>query len=185
MSCGYNVSFRLETLVKSITISLSLLMMLLCGCGSSSKGDNLLSISGTVSQKSFEAKSGAFDLKGDSTLFLAFTDLADICGMAERGETPSDFRELAVSLCIEAGSEVGEYQITSGNPYVPCEGKIAWAEMRQLTGGVPNVVEAEGNIVKVNFYSSTSISGRVGVAFADGGMVAGDFEVEYCDAIDK
>ena len=166
-------------------ILIPLFTTLLAGCGSSSDNDNLLSISGTVSQKSFEAKSGAFDLKGDSTLFLAFTDLADICGMAERGDTPSDFRELAVSLCIEAGSEVGEYQITSGNPYVPCEGKIAWAEMRQLTGGVPNVVESEGNIVKVNSYSSISISGRVGVVFADGGMVTGDFEVDYCDALDK
>jgi hypothetical protein len=161
------------------------LVLPLSGCGSSSDGNNLVSISGMVSQKSFEAKSGAFDLKGESSLFLAFTDLADICKMAEKNEMPSDFQELAVSLCIETGSEVGEYQIVSGNPYVPCEGKIAWAEMRQLSGGIPDVFEADGNIVKVNSYSSTSISGRVGVAFATGEFVAGDFEVEYCDALDK
>ena len=161
------------------------LMVVFSDCGYSSNGGVFVEISGTVSQKSFEAKSGAFDLSGDSSLYLAFSDLADICGMAERSEIPSEFMQLAVSLCIEAGSEVGEYQIVAGNPYVPCEGKIAWAEMRQLSGGVPSVVEAEGNIIKINSYSSTSISGRVGVAFATGEFVAGDFEVEYCDALDK
>lgn len=161
------------------------LVLPLSSCGSSSNDTNLVSITGTVSQQSFEAKSGAFDLKGDSSLFLAFSDMADICKMAESGEMPSEFRELAVSLCIETGSEVGEYQIVTGNPYVPCEGKIAWAEMRQLSGGVPSVVGAEGNIVKISSYSPATISGSVGVAFRAGEFVAGDFEVEYCDALDK
>jgi hypothetical protein len=162
-----------------------LLIVVFSNCGSSSNSDNLISITGTVSGKPFESKSGGFDLKGDSSLLLEVADGEDLCELAQFGRTPFDFQWLVVSLCIEAGSEVGEYQIVAGNPYVPCEGKIAWAEMRQITGGVPSVVEAEGNIVKVNSYSSTSISGRVGVAFADGGMVAGEFEVEYCDALDK
>ena len=161
------------------------LVLPLSGCGSSSECDSSVSISGTVSQKSFEAKSGAFDIKGDSTLFLAFTDLADICGMAERGETPSDFRELAVSLCIEAGSEVGEYQIEEGNPYVPCVGKIAWAEIRQVSGGTFIVVHAESGTVALEAFSSNSISGSLQASFTDGGTVAGKFEVEFCDELDK
>ena len=171
--------------MKHIAIFLSLSTILLPGCGSSSDNDNLVSIAGTVSERPFESKSGAFDVKGESSLLLAVADQADICGMAESGEVPSDFQWLSVSLCIESGSEVGEYKIEEGNPYVPCEGKIAWAEMRQIAGGVPSVLRAMGNTVKINSYSSTSISGRLGVAFATGEYVAGEFEVEYCDALDK
>jgi len=171
--------------MKHNIIMISLFIPLIVGCGSSSNGDRLVSISGTVSDRSFDSKSGAYDISGDSSLLLAVADQADICGMASSGEVPSEFQWLSVSLCIETGSEVGDYQVEEGNSYVPCQGKIAWAEIRQVSGGTPSVVQAGSGTVSLKTFTQNTISGNLQANFLDGGNIIGEFEVKLCEDLDK
>jgi hypothetical protein len=46
-------------------------------------------------------------------------------------------------------------------------------------------VYAESDTVTLDAFSSNSISGSIQASFTDGGSVAGEFEVDFCDELDK
>ncbi len=153
-------------------------------CGSSSEG-NFVSITGQVAGSSYQSESGAFDDVGGSQLLIAVADQGDICGMATSGQVPSDFQWLSIVICVEAGSEAIEYTILPGNPYIPCDAGSAWVEHRSITGGSPSSTLAESGTVSISSYSDQALAGTVDVLFSGQDAITGEFNVEFCAALNN
>jgi hypothetical protein len=153
------------------------------GCGSSDNKD--LGVTGTIASRVFQAKSGAFDTISTHSLLLAFLDSEDLCALATSGTTPTDIRWLSVSLCFPQEPSTASVQIVPGNVTGDCTSATAWATVRIMEAGNPSVLEAESGEVTIDSLDELKVTGSLAIHFVDDSEVAGDFELEYCDALNS
>ncbi len=169
--------------MKSV-IRLFLIGVLFVGCGES--GDTRgVDVNGLVAGKEFVAQTGAFAVDKTGFILVALIDDQDICEMAESGEHPSTMQWLSVFLCYSSEERLGDYEIQQGDQWLVCSGKIAWAEIRQISDNVPSVVPAESGIISIEEIDDEKIVGTMNINFNEGENISGSFYVQYCDSLEE
>jgi len=160
-----------------------------CG-GNKTEGDGTLM--GSVTGPSFQARSAGFDGDGQDILMLSFADVPNLCVLSQSAmPSTASVRWLSIFICAGQGSAAGDYVVAPGNPGTNCTRGEAWAWMRAMVAGAPNMDNSASGSVTITSGANTldtaaaPVAGSLQVSFGDGSAYSGSFSTTYCATLNQ